>query len=258
MAFKLYKGNSNATVATETFVASGAIAIDMPVYLVAGASGAVKAKVAQMVGGAGSGEKLLGVAMHAAADTADVLIALINDEQQWIVDSVADANVSNAGADNYLTATTLTITVGASSANGRKCRIIGKLGTAAQRKYIVQLGNFGVSDATGTPVIFTYTVASDVTTATPILTAPFAFKIDDFLFHTTVGEASNTIGLRKATTLVATALATTAAGAITRMAAGVVTAECTIAAGDILNIIAAGGSNGANQRGILVIFGHRI
>jgi len=258
MAFKLYKGNSTATGALETYVASGAIAVNMPVYLAVGATGAERAKVVQLVGGAGVDERIFGIAVNAAADTADVQIMPINDEMEFVVDAAADANVLYAGVDNYLAATTLLLTVGASSVNGRKCQIVGKLGTAANRKYIVKLGNYGSVNVVGTPVIFNYTVVSDVTTATPILTAPFAFKIDDFLYHTTVGEASNTIGLRKATTLVATALATTAAGAITRMAAGVVTAECTIAAGDVLNIIAAGGSNGANQRGILTIIGHRL
>jgi len=257
--FDLYKGGATATAGAERFIASGAIAVGAPVALAAGATGVELGKVVQLTGGSSVAERIYGIAMAAAVDTAEVLIIPIKNGQRWLADAAADANVTSVGQDNYLTTTTLTLVVGASSGNGRKCKIIGKSGAAAKRKYIVELDNAGdAANVAGSPVIFNYTVASDVTTATPILTAPFAFKIDDFLFHTTVGEASNTIGLRKATTLVATALAAVAAGAITRMAAGVVTTECTLAAGDVLNIIAAGGSNGANQRGILTIIGHRL
>jgi hypothetical protein len=263
MAFKLYKGNCAATAPSEVFIASGAIAIDMPVYLVAGASGAAKAKVAQCVGGAGATEVILGVAIHAVADTAEVLVQLVNDETQYVVDSAADANVSNAGADNYLTATTLTLVVGSSSANGKKCRIIGKLGTAAQRKYIVQLGNFG-SDAInfgGSALAFTLDrSAAAFSTTTAIFTAPYAMRITDVTVTACAASTNGVATILKATNAIGTAITCAVDGVVARLAAGVVVANkayLVLAAGDIV-YATAGGDTAASTRAIITVFGHRI
>lgn len=139
--FRLYKGLGTSTAPTERFIASGAIAEGAPVALAAGASGAELGKVSQLAGGADATEILYGVAIHAAADTAEVLIipAAALPQCVWTADAVADCNVTSVGEDNYLTTTTLTVTVDTSSNNGRKCTIIGQLGAASARQYLVRL-----------------------------------------------------------------------------------------------------------------------
>jgi hypothetical protein len=122
----------------------------------------------------------------------------------------------------------------------------------------VQLGTSILETQTYAPVIISYAIASDVTTATAAFTAPFAMVIDRIDLLTTVGEASNTIQVLKATTQMCTALVATTAKAITSMAAGVESAEKALVAGDVVNVKAAGGSNGANQRGIITFIGHRV
>lgn len=111
---------------------------------------------------------------------------------------------------------------------------------------------------TYTPVIFTYAIAADATTALTAFTAPFAMVIDRIDLLTTVGEANNTVKVMKGTTEMCTALVATTAKAITSMASGVESAVKTLAAGDAVKVQAAGGSNGANQRGILTFIGHRV
>lgn len=108
------------------------------------------------------------------------------------------------------------------------------------------------------PVIITYAIADDATTAVPAFAAPFAMVIDRIDLLTTAGEASNTVKVMKATTEMCTALVATTAKAITSMATGVESAVKTLAAGDVVNIQAAGGSNGDKQRGILTFYGHRV
>ena len=108
------------------------------------------------------------------------------------------------------------------------------------------------------PVIIQYAIDSDHTTAKPAFTSPFAMVIDRIDLLTTTGEASNTIKVLKATTDICTALVATTAKAITSMAAGVETAQVTLASGSVVNVQAAGGSNGANQKGIITFYGHRV
>lgn len=143
MAFKLYKGpmDGGGSVSTERFIASGAVAINMPVYLAAGASGAELGKVAQLAGGSSTTELVYGVAIHAAADGEEVLVIPATPGTVWIVDAAANTNVTSVAQDNYLASTTLLLTVGASTNQGRKCSIIGKLGTAAARQYLCRFAN---------------------------------------------------------------------------------------------------------------------
>jgi len=122
----------------------------------------------------------------------------------------------------------------------------------------VQLGTSIKDVQDYAPVIITYAIASDVTSAKAAFTAPFAMVIDRIDLLTTVGETSNTIKVLKATTDMCTAIVATTAKAITSMAAGVESAVKTLAAGDVVNVQAAGGSNGANQRGIITFIGHRV
>jgi hypothetical protein len=141
MAFKLSKGVGNGDVPLEYFVASGAIAEGMPVALAAGTSGADKGKVVQLSGGANATELLYGIAAHAAVDTAEVTIIPALAGLVWEADAVANTNVTSVAADNYLTATTCTITVGTSTNQGCKCVILGKKGAAADKIYLVRFKN---------------------------------------------------------------------------------------------------------------------
>jgi len=172
MGFRLHKGASSSTVSAERFIASGAIAAGMPVALAAGASGVGLGKVAQLSGGANATELLYGVVMNAAADGDEVMVIPADDYGIWEVDAVADTNAANVGQDNYLTATTLTLTVGASTLNGRKCQIIGVLGTAAKRVYLVKFDLYtrylstGVA-LSGRPFRSTVTLTA-ATGATPV------------------------------------------------------------------------------------------
>lgn len=139
MAFELYKGpNGSANVATEVYIASGAVTVGKPVKLAAGASGATYGKVATIAGASDSADLAFGVPIHSAVDGAEVLVVPILPGQRWIVDAAADTNVSNVAAANYLAATTLLLTVGAATNQGQKCVILGQLGAAADRKYICQ------------------------------------------------------------------------------------------------------------------------
>ncbi len=255
MAFKLYKGNSNATGAMETFVASGAITKNMPVYLVAGASGAERGKVAMCTGGVAASEVIYGVAVETVADTANVQVLVLSDEMVFEVDAAADTNVTAVGQDNYLTATTLTLVVGASSSNGRKCQIIGKRGVTGARKYLCKLGNFGISDATGTLVAIrgTMTTASH-STASVLFTAPFAMRIVDVLVECLATSSSGTVTVRKATTAITNAIVCATVKNVTRVTTLESDALATLAKGDSITAIA----NATADTGYVTVIGYRI
>lgn len=145
MAFRLYKCTALGDPPMTPFIASGAIAAGMPVALAAGASGAELGKVSQLAGGSAATELIYGIAAHAAADTAEVLIIPAIPGLVWEADAVADTNVTSVAQDNYLTTTTLTVTVGASTNQGCKCVIVGKKGATGKRVYLVRFKNtFGV------------------------------------------------------------------------------------------------------------------
>lgn len=265
--FRLYKGLGTSTAPTERFIASGAIAEGAPVALAAGASGAELGKVSQLAGGAAATEILYGVAIHAAADTAEVLIipAAALPQCVWTADAVADTDVSNAAADNYLTATTLTLTVGASTLNGRKCEIIGQLGATGARKYLVRLGNYdktAAAPAVATVVAYTLdrSAAAFSAAAAAVFTAPYAMRIDDVIVNAQATSGSGTVNVMKATDAICTAIACDTDGAVTHMSAGAVVANkarLVLAAGDVINAQAAGGT-ATNIRGIITVLGHRI
>ena len=262
MAFKLYKGNAMATLPTERFIASGGITKDMPVKLVAGASGAELGKVAQLAGGAAATEVIYGIAQETVLTGVEVLIQPIHPSAVYVVDAVANANVTSVGVDNYLTATTLTITIGASTENGRKCKIIGQLGAAADKKYLVQLGNFGSEGmgATSAALVYSYTVAADATGAPTAFTAPFAMRIDDIIVQATATSGSGTITPINAgtagtgTDAMCTAITCAADGAVTHMSAGADDTKLLLAVGEIVKVDAAG----ATDRGIVTFIGHRV
>lgn len=147
MAFEFYKGpiGGGSTLGAERFIASGAVTKGMPVALAAGASGAALAKVAVIAGGSGATSLVYGVPLHDAADGEEVLVIPAAPGSEWLVDAAANTNVSNAAADNFLATTTLLLTVGASTNQGKKCHIIGVFGTATERKYICRFNQANVS-----------------------------------------------------------------------------------------------------------------
>jgi hypothetical protein len=147
MAFRLYKGPNGSTGApgAERFIASGAVTEGIPVKLVAGASGASLAKVATVAAGSSSSDLVYGIPIHSAADGEEVLVIPALPGIVWEVDAAADADVSNAAADNYLATSTYLLTVGASTNLGKKCHIIGISGKASDRKYLVHINQSAVS-----------------------------------------------------------------------------------------------------------------
>lgn len=263
--FSLYKPGGTSTVPTERFIASGAIALGAPVKLVAGASAAELAKVAQLAGAADATEYIYGIAVHAALTTEEVLVTPVDYRQIWAADAAADTNVSNAAADNYLTGTTLTLTVGASTLNGRKCEIVGQLGATGDRKYLVRLGNFDkTAAAPGQSTVIAYTLdkSAGAFNAAPvaIFTAPFAMRIDDVIVNAQATEGSGVATIYKATDAICTAIACAADGAVTHMSAGATAANkarLVLAGGDVVNVQASGGT-AANIRGIITVLGHRV
>jgi hypothetical protein len=116
------------------------------------------------------------------------------------------------------------------------------------------LGNYS-------PVFFQFAVTADATTALAAFTAPFAMRVDFVVANTTVGEASNTWTIAKGTDVMFTALTATSDGLVSYSIAGATAATAAnriLAAGDVVKVGAAGGSNGANQRGIITFIGHRV
>jgi hypothetical protein len=110
-------------------------------------------------------------------------------------------------------------------------------------------------------ISLSFAVTADATTALAAFTAPFAMHVDMVIANTTVGEASNTWTIAKGTDVMFTALTATSDGLVSFGIAGATAATAanrTLAAGDIVKVGAAGGSNGANQRGLITFIGHRV
>lgn len=143
MAFRFYKGPNGSTgvASMERFIASGAVTEGLPVKLVAGASGGEYGKVAVIAAGSSSTDLIYGIAAHSAADGQEVLVIPAIPGTVWEVDAAANTDVANVMADNYLATTTYLLTVGASTAQGKKCHIIGISGAASAKKYLVHLTN---------------------------------------------------------------------------------------------------------------------
>jgi hypothetical protein len=265
MSFSLYKGGSSSTVPMERYIAAGAIAKGMPVYLTAGASAAELGKVTQLAGASNASETLYGIAAHAAAITEEVLIIPVTSSQIWIADAVANTNVSNVAADNYLTATTLTVTVGASTLNGRKCEIIGQLGATGDKKYLVRLGNFSTAYAmpsTATVIAFSLdkSATSFSAAAVALAVAPYAMNIDDVIVRCTGASTNGTVKVMKDTTEICTAIVCAADGVIAHASAGATAAKkalWVLAAGDTINIQAAG-DTATSTYAVVTLIGHRV
>ena len=111
------------------------------------------------------------------------------------------------------------------------------------------------------PIIISFAVEENATTALAAFTAPCAMRVDFVVANTTVGEGSNTWTIAKGTDAMFTALAATSDGLVSYSIGGATAASAAnriLAAGDIVKVGAAGGSNGANQRGIITFIGHRV
>lgn len=110
------------------------------------------------------------------------------------------------------------------------------------------------------PVVFTYTVAADATTAVTAFTAPFAFRVLDIIVKANATNASGTLVPQKGATALCTGITCAADGAVSRLAAGAVTANdanLTFAAGDLFKIASVGGTT-ANTRGHVTVIGVRV
>lgn len=138
MAFELYKGNANATVEMVPFVASGAIAAGDVVKLAAAASAGGPARVSTITGGAGGTDYSYGVAAHAAADGADILVIPHTSGQVWSADAAANCDATKVGdRATYLDASLKVAVGGTITNNGNRVIILGVLGDVTARKYLV-------------------------------------------------------------------------------------------------------------------------
>jgi hypothetical protein len=107
------------------------------------------------------------------------------------------------------------------------------------------------------PVIVTYDVASDHSTAKPAFVAPFPMRIVDIIVAAQATSGSGSITPRKGTDAMCTAIGCATDGAVARFAAGAVVANkafMVLAKGDTVNVIA----NGSTDRGIVTFIGVRV
>lgn len=111
-------------------------------------------------------------------------------------------------------------------------------------------------------VVLKYEVDSDHSTAKVGFTATFPMEVVTVIAHTWVGEASNTFTVLKAgSDAVCTALVATSAGLVSYAVAGATSAteaNRILAVGETIEIGAAGGSNGDDQRGVIYLIGKRL
>lgn len=110
---------------------------------------------------------------------------------------------------------------------------------------------------TGGVVAFTLdkSAAAFNAAAAPVFTVPYAMRIIDVIVTACATEGSGTAKIMKGTDEICTAIACAADGAVTHMSAGAVVANkarMVLAAGDVINAQAAGGT-AANIRGIITV-----
>ena len=107
-------------------------------------------------------------------------------------------------------------------------------------------------------LIFSFEVVADATGGLTALTAPYPMVVSDAFWVTTVGEANNTIQILNGVTQVCTALEANTAKVVSRMATGVELESLILDTGDTLEVKAVGGSNGADQTGVITFIGFRV
>jgi hypothetical protein len=124
-----------------------------------------------------------------------------------------------------------------------------------------QLGTALYEQGTGQLVAFTRdNTAAFNAAAVPVFTAPFAMQIVNVIVEAHATEGSGTVKVMKAADDICTAIACAADGVVSQMSAGAsnaTKARRTLAAGDIVNIQAAGGT-AANIRGRVTVVGVRL
>lgn len=109
-------------------------------------------------------------------------------------------------------------------------------------------------------VVFTYAVAADATTAVTAFAAPFPFRVLDIIVKANATNASGTLVPQKASTALCTGITCATDGAVSRLAAGAVTANdanLTFATGDLFKVASVGGTT-ANTRGHVTVIGVRV
>lgn len=145
MAFQLYKSLTSTTPAI-TCKATAAIAIGDPVKLVEGDSGALVPNVTKITGGAGDSDLVFGVAAEAATgDNIDIQVIPVVPGQVWIADAKATCDITKTGLQTtYIGASgdfPLVVTGGSITNKGAKVVIVGFVGAAADKKYLVQFNS---------------------------------------------------------------------------------------------------------------------
>jgi len=110
------------------------------------------------------------------------------------------------------------------------------------------------------PVVFTYAVAADASTAVNAFVAPFPMRILDVIVKANATNASGTIVPQKGADAMCTGITCAADGAVSRLAAGAVVANdarLILATGDTVKVLSSGGT-AANTRGFVTFIGVRV
>jgi hypothetical protein len=124
----------------------------------------------------------------------------------------------------------------------------------------VQLGTILDEAQAGQMLAYTVTKTADFTTASALFTAPFAMEIVDVIAEAHATEGSGSVKVMKDTTEICTAVVCAADGVVSHMVAGAnnaTRAHRILAAGDVINIQAAGGT-AANIKGRVTVIGVRL
>ena len=95
-------------------------------------------------------------------------------------------------------------------------------------------------------------ITADATSGINFTMPTFAFEIMDVVVHATATSGSGTATLRRSTTAMTDAIICAVADAVTR-AGSIIQAQKNITSAEVLNIV----TNGANDRGEIIIFGRR-
>jgi hypothetical protein len=110
------------------------------------------------------------------------------------------------------------------------------------------------------PVIITYAVTNDHSTAKAAFVAPFPMRILDIIVKANATQGSGTLVPQKGADAMCTGIACAADGAVSRLAAGALTANdarLTLAKGDTVNILSSGGT-AASTRGFVTFIAVRV
>lgn len=110
------------------------------------------------------------------------------------------------------------------------------------------------------PVVISYDVAADASTAVSAFVAPFAMRILDVIVKATATNSSGALVPQKGADAMCTAIACATDGTVSRLAAGAVVANdarLTLAKGDTVKILSSGGT-AANTRGYVTFIGVRV